>query len=383
MDSNHHTLGQYFTTDINLKKKVSEFILNQPERILEPSVGQGDLIEIIQQNHKEIEFDMYEIDRSISLLKGIPDNVMYGDFMQQSIMKQYKTIVGNPPFVRTQQGNLYIDFTRKCYELLESDGELIFIVPSDFFKLTCSSKLLNTMLQNGTFTHIYHPHNEKLFKNASIDVIVFRYCKSNLLEKEVLYNEKKLYIINSNGCVTFDNHANSSTIVFRNYFDIYVGLVSGKESIYKNKLGNMKILNGEGIENPYIYIEEFPCANEQINSYLLSHKNSLIQRKIRKFNDNNWFEWGAPRNISTMKKNLGKDCIYLHGLTRKTKVAFRGKVTYFGGGLLMLLPKEKIDLDSIVSYINSDSFKQNFMFSGRFKIGHRQISNSYIDLNSL
>jgi adenine-specific DNA-methyltransferase len=298
-------------------------------------------------------------------------------------MKQYKTIVGNPPFVRTQQGNLYIDFTRKCYELLESDGELIFIVPSDFFKLTCSSKLLNTMLQNGTFTHIYHPHNEKLFKNASIDVIVFRYCKSNLLEKEVLYNEKKLYIINSNGCVTFDNHANSSTIVFRNYFDIYVGLVSGKESIYKNKLGNMKILNGEGIENPYIYIEEFPCANEQINSYLLSHKNSLIQRKIRKFNDNNWFEWGAPRNISTMKKNLGKDCIYLYGLTRKTKVAFRGKVTYFGGGLLMLLPKEKIDLDSIVSYINSDSFKQNFMFSGRFKIGHRQISNSYIDLNSL
>jgi adenine-specific DNA-methyltransferase len=378
MDSNHHTLGQYFTTNAILKKRVSDLILNQPERILEPSVGQGDLIEIIQQNHKGIQFDMYEIDPNISLLEGIPDNVIYGDFMKQNIVKFYKTIVGNPPYVRTKHGNLYIDFTRKCYELLESDGELIFVVPSDFFKLTCASKLLDTMLRNGTFTHIYHPHDEHLFENASIDVIVFRYCKSNLLEKEVLYNETNLYICNSNGCVTFHDHAKSSTIVFQNYFDVYVGLVSGKESVFKNSLGNMKILNGEGIENPYIYIEEYPCANEQINSYLLSHKNDLIQRKIRKFNEKNWFEWGAPRNISTMKKNLGKDCIYLCGLTRKKKVAFRGKVTYFGGNLLMLLPKEKIDLDSIVAYINSDSFKQNFMFSGRFKIGHRQISNSHI-----
>tara|TARA_B100001142_G_C14341269_1_gene657979 strand:+ start:2371 stop:3522 length:1152 start_codon:yes stop_codon:yes gene_type:complete len=383
MDSYNNTLGQYFTTNKILKKKVSELILNRPKLILEPSVGQGDLIEMIQENHKDVQFDMYEIDPNISLLEGIPDNVIYGDFMKQNIVKFYKTIVGNPPFVRTKHGNLYIDFTRKCYELLESDGELIFVVPSDFFKLTCASKLLDTMLRNGTFTHIYHPHDEHLFENASIDVIVFRYCKSNLLEKEVLYNKRNLYICNSNGFVTFHDHVKSSTIIFQNYFDVYVGLVSGKESVYKNSLGNMKILNGEGIENPYIYIEEFPCANEQINSYLLSYKNDLIQRKIRKFNEKNWFEWGAPRNISTMKKNLGKDCIYLCGLTRKKKVAFRGKVTYFGGSLLMLLPKKKIDLDSIIAYINSDSFKQNFMFSGRFKIGHRQISYSHIPFTCL
>jgi hypothetical protein len=55
-----------------------------------------------------------------------------------------------------------------------------------------------------------------------------------------------------------------------------------------------------------------------------------------------------------------------------------GKVSYFGGGLIMLKPKKACNLNNIVSYLNSNTFKDNFLFSGRFKIGHRQISNSYI-----
>lgn len=74
---------------------------------------------------------------------------------------------------------------------------------------------------------------------------------------------------------------------------------------------------------------------------------------------------------------------YVHNLTRKKNVAFKGKVNYFGGSLLMLIPKENINLDKIINYINSDTFKNNFMFSGRFKLGHRQISNSYIDIPNL
>ena len=46
------------------------------------------------------------------------------------------------------------------------------------------------MMTNGTFTHIFHPHNEKMFDNASIDVIVFRYCKNSLIEKINLSSKK-------------------------------------------------------------------------------------------------------------------------------------------------------------------------------------------------
>jgi hypothetical protein len=40
-------LGQYFTKNIILQEKVYEFILNDPEIILEPSVGRGDLVKFI------------------------------------------------------------------------------------------------------------------------------------------------------------------------------------------------------------------------------------------------------------------------------------------------------------------------------------------------
>ena len=379
-------LGQYFTSHPTLKEKVFAFILNNPSNILEPSVGQGDLVAFIQVKIPNITFDMYEIDTQLKLLDSVllslENKLIYGDFLNQIIPKTYKTIVGNPPFVRTKKGNLYIDFTEKCYNLLEENGELIFIVPSDFFKLTCASKLLNTMMQHGSFTHIFHPHNEKMFENASIDVIVFRYlkcCKSDV-NKTVFYNDTLKYISNSNGLITFHDTERKNHKMFQDYFEVYVGLVSGKETIYKQEFGNIDVLNGENKIEKYIYIEKFPCDNEIINEHLLIHKNELLERKIRKFNEKNWFEWGAPRNISTIRENFGKDCIYVYNLTRKSNVAFVSKVQYFGGGLIMLIPKfpkKECDLNKIVHYINS-TFKDNFMFSGRFKIGHRQICNSFI-----
>jgi adenine-specific DNA-methyltransferase len=218
-----------------------------------------------------------------------------------------------------------------------------------------------------------------MFANASIDVIVFRYYKNSLIEKKVLYNDKLFYITNSNGLITFDEKVNNNSVLFKDYFDIYVGLVSGKEDVYKNEeLGNIELLNGHNKVEKYIYIENYPCENTKINEYLLQHKNELITRGIRKFNEKNWFEWGAPRNINVINSNKGKDCIYIYNLTRKSDVSFLGKVSYFGGGLIMLKPKKMCDLSKLVAYINSNTFKANFMFSGRFKIGHRQICNSYI-----
>ena len=372
--------GQYFTTNINLKRKLYEFIMNKPQSILEPSVGRGDLVLFIKDKLPNVSFEMYEIDKSIDLLDGInKEQVTYGDFIDQNLSHKYMTIIGNPPYVRTKKGNLYIDFIKKCVDVLDVDGELIFIVPSDFLKLTSASKLLNVMMTNGTFTHIFHNHNEKMFENASIDVIVFRYCKNSLIDKKVLYNDKLLHITYSNGLITFGEEENNNSVMFQDYFDIYVGLVSGKEEVYKNEeLGNIEVLNGEDKVDKYIYIENYPCDNEKINTHLLHHKKKLIERGIRKFNENNWFEWGAPRNITTINSNLGKDCIYIYNLTRKPNVSFLGKVNYFGGGLIMLKPKKKCNLNNIVSYINSNIFKDNFIFSRRFKIGHRQICNSYI-----
>ena len=186
-----------------------------------------------------------------------------------------------------------------------------------------------------------------------------------------------MYININSGIITFSEDEMIGKKI-EELFDVYVGIVSGKDEVYKNEIGNIEVLVSKSQKERFIYIESFPSENENINNYLLENKEQLLKRKIKKFTEKNWYEWGAPRNITTMNANLGKECIYIYTLARKSNISFVGKVTYFGGGLIMLIPKKNCNLHNIVAYINSDKFKENFMFSGRFKIGHRQLCNSYI-----
>lgn len=378
--------GQYFTTSSYLQSLVSSLILNNSDTILEPCIGRGDLINYVLKM-RSVKFDMFEIDDTIKLLDSINKNeVCFCDFLIKKIDTRYDTIIGNPPFVKTRTGNLYLDFIDKCFELLNENGELIFIAPSDFIKLTSATNLINRMLKSGTFTHIYHPHNESLFENASIDVIVFRYCKDKSLDNIIKLNDETKYLINTNGILTFsDNeHSHLDYKIVSQYFDVYVGMVTGKESVFKNnKYGNIKILTGKDTLENYILIDSFPTNKINLNKYMLSHKQDLLDRKIRKFNTNNWFEWGALRNYTTIKNNLGKPCLYINTVTRSEKVCFKSTVQYFGGNLIIMIPKDtSIELDTIVNYLNSFDFKKNYMYSGRFRIGHKQLCNALLNIPS-
>ena len=219
--------GQYFTTNEELQEKVFSFIKNKSTTILEPCVGQGHLVEYIRTKNPKYKFDMYEIDSSIELLDGIKsDEVRYCDFLETDIVDTYDTIIGNPPFVQTKKGNLYQKFIEKCYRMLKAKGELVFIVPSDFIKLTSSGRLINEMMENGTFTHLFQPNNEHLFENANVDVIVFRYCKNPNLAKKVEINGIKKFLINTNGILTFSEKNMKNSKMLSELFDIYVGTVS-------------------------------------------------------------------------------------------------------------------------------------------------------------
>jgi len=374
-------LGQYFTKDITLQAKVNEFIKNKPKTILEPSVGRGDLVKSVLNIFPKMKFDCYEIDETIDFMIDT-ECIVIGDFLKTKIKKKYKTIIGNPPYVKTKKGNLYIYFIDKCIDLLKNKGELIFVIPSDFFKLTSAIPTIKKMMDNGSVTDIFHPHNENLFENASIDVIVFRYCKDKSLEKQVMYNDELLYIVESGGLLSFSKTKDNYKTALNELFNVYVGMVTGREAVYKNKeLGNISLLNGENKIDKYIFIKKFPSKDPKINEYLLEHKEVLINRKIKKFKESNWFEWGAPRNIKVMENNKDKYCIYVKNLTREKKIAFKSKVMYFGGSLLILIPKEEdLDLDKIVKILNNKETKKNYMYANRFKIGHRQLSSLRINI---
>ena len=189
---------------------------------------------------------------------------------------------------------------------------------------------------------------------------------------------------NINGTVTFSDTKITNSSIISDYFDVYVGMVTGKESVYKNDtFGNITLLNKKNVRDKYIFIHEFPTSNVELNKYMLENKDILINRKIKKYTEKNWWLWGAPRNQKKIENNIGKKCIYVSNLTRNKEVAFEGKVEYFGGSLLMMIPKKEVDLKIMVEYLNSDTFKENYTFSKRFKIGHRQLCNSsYIFQNT-
>jgi adenine-specific DNA-methyltransferase len=233
------------------------------------------------------------------------------------------------------------------------------------------------MTQNGSFTDILFPHDEALFEGASIDVVVFRYEKG-LKQDKTLVNGKEMFCNVMNGIVTFSDTLVQGTPL-QDMFHVYVGLVSARDEVYRVPFGNTEILVDKDKVERFIFTETFPTSSEQINTHLLSHKETLLARGIRKFSDANWFEWGAPRNIMNIRKYEGRPCIYVRNLTRQKEVGFLGTVRYFGGALLCLIPKTEMSeytLKKVVMYINSTAFQSEYMYAGRFKIGQKQLCNA-------
>jgi hypothetical protein len=150
--------GQYFTTNADLKQKVFDFILNQPSVILEPSIGRGDLVAYVQERIPFAHFDMYEIDTTIDFLATINrEKIHFGDFLLTREFSQtsYKTIIGNPPYIRTQKSkkNQYIRFIEKCFDLFRKvintkKYNLVEIQPKDNYNILSEFYMVKKNINN-------------------------------------------------------------------------------------------------------------------------------------------------------------------------------------------------------------------------------------------
>ena len=63
--TDYHAKGQYFTEDEYLQNTVIGLISNIPSKILEPSIGRGDLVMRFREIFGNIPVDMYELDNEI------------------------------------------------------------------------------------------------------------------------------------------------------------------------------------------------------------------------------------------------------------------------------------------------------------------------------
>ena len=78
-----------------------------------------------------------------------------------------------------------------------------------------------------------------------IDIVIFRYCKDSSLGNTVIYNDEEFVLVNNNGLVTFSKGVSFNVSNWR-LFNVTVGLVNGREEVYRHKeLGNIEVLNDE------------------------------------------------------------------------------------------------------------------------------------------
>jgi adenine-specific DNA-methyltransferase len=142
--------GIYFTPPA-IVKYIYDFVsVYSPETVsrhgksmvLEPSCGSGEFLEYFNGN-------LTAIEKNPVVYKTVKEKypyVLQGDFLEHSFDKQFDLIVGNPPYFVVPKRevnlryykyfegrpNIYILFIIKSFELLNENGILAFVLPTNF-----------------------------------------------------------------------------------------------------------------------------------------------------------------------------------------------------------------------------------------------------------
>lgn len=359
-------LGQVFTPDFI----VSEMLVlkRNDGTVLEPSCGNGAFLRHIS-NAIGIEIDK----------RYAGKNILNVDFFSYSLENKFDTIIGNPPYVRFQdipkdtkqrlnmklfdkRTNLYLFFIEKCIRHLKEKGELIFITPRDFLKSTSSIKLNEFIYENGTITDFIDLGDKRVFGDYTPNCIIWRFERGNFSRKTSTYKE----FILSNGQLLFAN--NQYPVKFSDIFFVKVGAVSGADKIFANE----KEGNADFVCSYTAKTEKTKRMIYGINTpYLKKFKEILIKRRIKSFDENNWWMWGRDCYHSNKKR------IYVNCKTRNKNPFFIHSSNFYDGSVLAIFPhNQKLDISVLCEELNKVNwFELGFICDGRFIFNQKSLEN--------
>lgn len=364
-------LGQVFTQSFIVTQMLN--LRKNKGSILEPSCGDGAFFNRIL-NCIGIEYDN----------KVCPAKALNMNFFTYDIKNKFDTIIGNPPYVKYQnilddtknildknllneRANLYLFFIEKCIKHLNPHGELIFIVPRDFIKATASIKLNQYLYSAGTITDWIEIGDEIVFPGFNPNCVIFRFEKSNFSRK----TNQDLNFVENKGQLLFLKNTNSH--YFSDYFFVKVGAASGADNIFEHKNGNQDFVCSKtaqtGKTKKMFYNIE--------HKHLKIHKKFLINRKIKKFNEKNWYTWGRVYFNSELPR------IYVNGKTRNKKPFFLSECNAYDGSILAIFPKfvirDKEHLQEVCDYLNSVDWNHcGFKCGQRFLFNQKSLENTLV-----
>ena len=365
-------LGQVFTPQNVVEDMLR--LRGNTGTVLEPASGDGAFLLRLDDGAVGVELDA-------GLLQD--GRVKNCDFFSYSLCNKFDTVIGNPPYVRFQdikqstkamlpmdwfdkRSNLYLFFIAKCMEHLHCKGELIFITPRDFLKATNSAILNKELYRQGSMTHYCELGDKAVFNGYSPNCAIWRWVKGR---KSRRMKTGGIFCC-KNGQIWFCDDAPRGCL--GDYFDIKVGAVSGADSIFANaREGNKDFVCSttakDGATRRMIYNTKHKALNP--------HKKRLLARRIRHFDESNWWEWGRKHH------EQDGDRIYVNCKTRNPKPFFASEKTAYDGSVLALFPRKKMDLGKVAKLLNAvDWAELGFVCGGRLLFTQKSLQNAPVEL---
>ena len=371
------SLGQVFTTDEVVKKMLA--MRENTGSILEPSCGDGAFWSKIQTEKHALAI---EIDPTIAA-----PGAVISDFFEYKFKNKFNTIIGNPPYVGfkkipkntlellnlehyDKRTNLYTFFIDRCIDLLEDGGEIIFVTPRNFINATSCAHLNSKLYENGTITHFYDYGDKMLFKGFSPNCAIWRFEK-DCFSRQTLTKEGTRTMNLHEGQLIFSDEKTSHKL--GDFFYVKVGAVSGLDSVFCSPDGDSDFVGS--FTRKTSKLKRYHYQNSEHT--LREHKERLLKRKIKRFTEENWWQWGRDYHKSSAER------IYVNCKTRIKNPFFMNGCKKYDGAVLAIFPKRgDLDLEKATQILNSFDWNEyGFMVGGRYVFSQKALENLPITQN--
>jgi adenine-specific DNA-methyltransferase len=290
----------------------------------------------------------------------------------------FDTVIGNPPYMHLRDAdtmasdhfnNLYLSLMYQSVLMLDDGGEMELITPRDFMKATGSIRLNEFIYGQGTITELVELGDQQVFINASPNCVMFHFRKGCYDRRARIDHVQKTFSV-INGQILFTDH--EYPVSFQDLFYVKVGAVSGADHLYTSPNGNTQFVCSKTNKTGYLRRMFYNVEDQE----LMQHKEQLLQRSIRKFTDENWYEWGRGYYVSP------KERIYVNAKTRNDHPFYYHSCKAYDGSVLAIFPRWDATPDQCrqIAYElnNIDWNELGFVCGGRFLFSQRSLENSLL-----
>lgn len=363
---NVHALGQVFTPEAVVDRMLA--LRKRRGRSLDPAAGDGAFCTRFSG------CEAIEIDPTVA-----PAGARVMDFFALPLDEKYETIIGNPPYVRQQdipaetlarldstlfdgRSNLYLYFIEKAVRHLRRGGELIFIVPREFAKLTAARKLNAFLYEEGDITDFIELGDARIFGSHNPNCAIFRFERGR--HERRLSDGRHFALVDGQLMFLRGDYQ----MPLSELFDVKVGAVSGADEVFEHPEGNAEFVCSKTIDDGQTRRMIFGAIHPQLEA----RKDKLLARRVRPFDESNWWHWGRLHHQSEAPR------IYVNCKTRRPRPFFLHDCPNYDGSVLALFPRiPGLDLALAADMLNDqvDWAELGFICDGRYLFTQRTLQN--------